>query len=346
MLGNLSFLRRKEGAAIHRCFASIDPCIHKALSYTKDLVDRVMRTPSSKATFPMNPSSKNSLSTAKKVIMTEWKEFEISFMEELTNMLEHARLEIEKTEILEAASKTLPLVKNCASLLPRNKQIEKEISKLENDIHQQRSSFDVLEACIAPRACILCQATAHLGIYGFCFEEFRDDNILKLNFVHAIFGVQTRVIFDINSQPGVVIEPHHAVSNRDKCCIFEFHQAYLNMLVCGKISLQLDPTELQDSLLKLGQFLGKLDQSAHAFKAINDGQKALVTFDLPNILLKLPANGTDVCMTLDPGGFVGRNLSVSTTDGSDCGGRSTEELSSVTDCCDLRCLQGIVSKYA
>ena len=375
MLGNLSFLmkRKEEGAtSIPRCFTSIDPCIHQALSCTNDLVERVTRTPlsSSKSTFPINPSSSKStcsLSTAKRMIRTEWKEIEISFMKKLTNILVDFRLEIEKTKtdvLLPGivASKTLPLVKDDDSsssyLLPRNKQqIEKDISQLENDIHQQQrsSSFDVLlEASIAPRACILCQATSHLGIYGFCFEEFRDDNILKLNFIHAIFGVQTRVTFDINSEPGVVIEPPNydvASNNRDddnKCCsIFDFHQGYLNMLVCGKISsLRLNSIDLQDSLLKLGQFLGKLDQTAHAFKAINDGRKALITFDLPTILLKFPANDTVVSMTLDPGGFLARNISVSTTDGSDCKGRSTAEEITSVDCCDLRSLQGIISKYA
>ncbi|MGK3739906.1 MAG: hypothetical protein ACI90V_006754 [Bacillariaceae sp.] len=254
VLRNLSLLRmREESADLDRCITAIFPCFDSALSCTKGLVEQEMLMPLSKSTYRTNHVSERSLATAKKTIMTEWNENETTLMEKLANMLG-----IEKTNILEAERKC----KKITCLQSQNELIEEEIFKLENNIRQQKRALDLLDASIAPCASILCQATVHMGIHGFSFEEFRDDNILKLNFFHAVYGIQTSVIFNINSQPRTVVETDYDASNTYNCPIFEFHRAFLNMLVSGKIPIQFDSAELQESLLTIGQFLGRLDQSA------------------------------------------------------------------------------------
>jgi predicted transposase YbfD/YdcC len=246
-------MRMRESAGFDRCITAIFPCFDSALSCTKGLVEQVKFMPLSKSTYRTNHVSERSLYTAKKIIMTEWNEIEITLMGKLANILE-----IEKTNILKAERKC----KKSTYLQSQNELIEEEIFKLENDIRQQKRALDLLDASIAPCASILCQATVHMGIHGFSFEEFRNDNILKLKFVHAVYGIQTSVIFNVNSHPGIVVEIDCDASNTYNCPIFEFHQAYLDMLVCGKIPIQFDSAELQESLLTIGQFLGRLDQSA------------------------------------------------------------------------------------
>jgi len=223
-----------------------------------ELIEQVKIMTLPKSTFRINPTSKRSITTAKRIVTTEWNEIEITYIEKLTNILRR-----ERVEILEAASNYPPFVKKSAYSHFQNRQlIEEEIFELENEIRQEKRTLDLLEASIAPRACILCQATVHLCIHGFSLEEFRDDNVLKLNFAHAVYDVQTRVIVDNNSPPGIVIEPNYNASKRDNCPILELHRGYLNMLVCGKITVQVNSTQLQESLLTIGQFLGRLDQSA------------------------------------------------------------------------------------
>ena len=246
-------MRMRESAGFDRCITAIFPCFDSALSCTKELVEKVKLMPLSKSTYcRTNHLSERSLYTAKKIIMTEWNEIEITFMGKLANILE-----IEKTNILKAERKYKK-----STLQSQNKLIEEEIFRLENDIRQQKRSLDLLDASIAPCASILCQATVHMGIHGFSFEEFRNDNILKLKFVHAVYGIQTSVVFNVNSHPGIVVETDCNASNTYNCPIIEFHRAYLDKLVCGKIPIQFDSAQLQESLLTIGQFLGRLDQSA------------------------------------------------------------------------------------
>jgi len=346
LLRNLSFFRRNEEVVIQRCFTLIDPCIHNALYYTSAFVERVMRTLSLNSRFPGHVSNKNSLFSAKNAITSEWKEIGISFIENLTNLLDQFRFGMEKTNDFKKMDKYLLLANDCSSnSQPGRKQIEREISKLENDVHLHESSLDVLEASMAPTSCILCQATAQIGIYGFNFKEFRDDHILELDYMHAIFDVKTRVVVDINSQSGLLIEHNTGASNREHNSIFDFHRGYINMLRCGEMSFKLNCNELQDSLLRLGQILGKLDQCALTLKAINDGRKATITVDSSHIRLAFPAKDTVVSLTLDLECFVTKIISVSTIDGRDVKDRKTELLSSV-DCCNLRSLSRIISHYA
>jgi hypothetical protein len=344
LLRNLSSCRRKEETAIQRCFTLLDPCIHNVLSCTNSFVERVERTLLLKSALPGNASKKNNIYSAKSAIMTEWKEIDISLIENLANLLDQFQLGLEKTSDLNNTNKYLLLANACSSnSQSRNKQIEKEISKLENDIHRHKSSLDVTEASIAPFSCILCQATAQIGIYGFYFQEFRDDHVLELDYVHAIFGVKTSVIVDITSESGLLIEHDDAASNIEQDSIFDFHRGYIDMLKCGKMSSQLDCTDIQGSLLRLGQILGKLDQCALAFKAINDGREATIAIDLPHICLTFPAKNTVALLTLDLECFETKIISVSTIDGSDFKGRKIETLSSV-DCCNIKSLSRIFSQ--
>jgi hypothetical protein len=246
-------MRMRESAGFERCITAAFPFFDCALSCTKGLVEQVKLMPLSKSTHRTNHVSERSLYTAKKIIMTEWNEIEITLMGKLANILE-----IEKTNILEAERKC----KKSACLQSQNELIEEEIFELEIAIRQQKRALDLLDASIAPCASILCQATVHMGIHGFSFEEFCNDNILKLKFVHAVYGIQTGVIFYVNSHPGIVVETDCDDSNTYNCPIFEFHRAYMDMLVCGKIPIQFDSAELQESLLTIGQFLGRLDQAA------------------------------------------------------------------------------------
>ena len=339
LLRNLTYFRRNEETAIQRCFTLLDP-----LSCTKEFVEQVTRTLSLKSTIPGNASDKNSIYSAKNAIVTEWKEIEISFIENLANLLDQYRLRLEKTSDLKKTNKCLLLANECSSnSQSTNKEIEKEISKLENDIHQHKSSLDVLEASIAPFSCIICQATAQIGIYGFYFQELRDNHVLELDYVHAIFGAKTRVIVDITSQSGLLIEHDDGASTKERNSIFDFHRGYIDMLKCGKMSSQLDCTDLQGSLLRLGQILGKLDQCAVAFEAMNDGREATIAIDFPHICLTFPAKNTVASLLLDLEFFETKIVSVSTIDGSDFKGRKMENLSSV-DCCNVKSLSSIFSQ--
>lgn len=345
VLENLSLLMRRKDGGIQRYFTLIDPCVHEALSCAHDLIERMERAVVSQSKLRRQLSITNDLSLTKKAILTEWTEIEIRFLKELTSMLECGGVEIEKMKVLVATMNKCSFVNDrTLNLSPLNKQIEKEISEIEDMISRERISLDMLDACVAPQACILCQATAQVGIYGFCFEEFQDDHILKLNFIHSIFGAKTNVIIDLNSHPGVVIEPNCALLNRDKSCIIDFHQGYLAMLASGEISLRVNSSALQDSLLKLGQYLGKLDRCARAFKLINDERKAIITFDFPTVLLEIPAKGTIVCMALDPETFVTKTISVSTNEGKGFENTKPEGFSPV-DCSNMGSLHDIICRY-
>eukprot|EP00536_Pseudo-nitzschia_multiseries_P008146 jgi/Psemu1/19723/gm1.19723_g len=344
VVANLSLLLGRNGR-IQTILTWIDPCVDEAFSCANALSERVMRTLGAKSKSKKKPTVTKSHFAAEKVILAEWASIEVSFLKELTSILERNEVEIvKKTQVMEAS------MNNCAGCVsnssPCIEQVEKEVSELRAKISREKSSSDILEACTAPRACILCQATAQIGIYGFYLEEFKDDHILKLKFIHSMFGVTTDVMFDLNSHPGVVIGPIVSPLGRDKTCILNFHRKHLDMVVGGEISIRMDSASLQDSLLNFGQFLGKLDQSARTFLVINDEGKAVVRFDFPHILLRIRNNGTIVRLTLNPENFVSKTILVYTSDGEGYRVTEHEGVSSMIDCCDLRSLRGIVSRYA
>jgi hypothetical protein len=228
--------------------------------------------------------------------------------------------------------------------LPGNEKIEAEISKLENDIYRHKSSLDVLEASIAPFACVLCQATAQIGIHGFHFHEFRDDHILELIYMHAIHGFKTRVVVDIISQPGLLIEYDDGASNGEQNALHDLYRGYINLVKCGDTSFETNCSELQDSLLRLAQMFGKFDRFALALKPIIDGEKATITVDLPSIRLTFPSKDTIMSLMLDLECFETKIVSVSKLDGSDFHDKKTETLPTV-DCCNIKSLNRVIYQY-
>jgi len=247
---------------LEKSLMEITPCYYNmfdmALSCTTELVEKSkFTTLSSKSTFGPYNLSKTSIRSTKSAIMAEWKEIEICYIKNMATILE-----LEKSKILEATSSYLSFVNKGNNIKYQNEvSVENDILRLENDIRQEKRSLELWEASLAPHACILCQATVHLSV--FSFEESGVDNILKLNFAHSVYGVQTRVIFDINdSQKEMIIEPNYDSSIGNKCPIFKLHQQYLNLLACGRVPIQLNSAEPRESLLNIGQFLGRLDQSA------------------------------------------------------------------------------------
>ena len=336
LLRNLSSLRKKEENTIQRYFASLDPCIQNSLPCTIAFPKQLLRTVFAKSAFLRNSSKQNNPFLAKRAsILTEWKETEISYIEYLTNELDKFRLRIEKRMIFARG--------HLSNVKSRRKDFEEEICKLETDIHQQKSSIDLLEASIAPLSCLSCQATAQIGIYGFCVKDFRDDHVLELDYMHAIFDVKTRVVVDINSPTALAIEYIDGASNEELNSVFGCHRGYIKMIECGKISFQENCTELQDSLLRLAQILGRLDQYALALNEINDGRKADVTVDLPHIRLKFPQKKAIVLLTVDRACFQINAVSVS-IGGMDFKVRTPEFLPSI-DCNNFQALNRIISQF-
>lgn len=335
LLRNLSSLREKEENTIQRYFASLDPCIHNSLDGTIAFPKELLRSVSAKSTVPRNALKQNSLFVAKRAILTEWKEAEISYIKYLTNEFDQFRFRIEKLRLFASGPSS--------NVSPRRKDIEEEISKLETDIHQQKSSIDLLEASIAPLSCVSCQATAQIGIYGFCFQEFRDGHVLELDYMHAIFDVKTRVVVDVNSPSALAIEYIDGASNEAQNSVFGCHRGYIKMIECGKVSFQGNCTELQDSLLRLAQILGRLDQYALALNEINDGRKADVTVDLPHIRLKFPRKNAIVLLTVDLARFQINTVSVS-IGGMDFKVRTPEFLPSI-DRDNFEALNRIISQF-
>jgi len=119
-------LRKKEEHH-SKIVTLLDPCIHNSLACTIAIPEEFKLTVSAKSTLPKNASKQNNLFLAKRDISTEWKETEISYIEYLTNEFDQFRLQIEKM-ILFASGPS-------SNVLPRRKDIEEEISKLETDIH-------------------------------------------------------------------------------------------------------------------------------------------------------------------------------------------------------------------
>lgn len=308
----------KETESICSSFSSLDPSIQRVLSSTYDWTGCIERALASTSNAR---ESRTQFSSKEQRFLTDWKETEVCILDELTTILECDRLAIE--------SATSEAERN--NHASNAKDIMQEISELKDKISRERSLLDILDASVAPRANVLCQATAHIGICGFSFQKFQDDGVVKMKFNHSIFGAETRVVFDSSSHLEIVIETNTA-SAKDKCSVFEFHQGYLAMLADGRISSSINNTVLQDSLLKLGQLLGKLDQCAHVFKTLNDAGKILFTSDFPQLLFTSPAKNKTISMTLDPKTFVAK---------TDVEETKLGEISLV-DCWDLTCVQGII----
>lgn len=332
MLRNLSSSTRKEETNTERCFKVLDSCIKNALAFDVDFVDHIFRMLSCK---PLSPGKFSRMHT-KRARTMEWERIEINHMENLTKVLEQFRLRVE-----ESAYRVISSVTNSRS---EERELETEISKLENEIQRVKSSFDLLEASKAPISSISCQAAAQIGMYGFCFQKFHDEHTLELEYMHAVFDVKTRVIVDISSRPDISIDYIGNTPNRAKDPISEFHRRYIDMLKVGKIAFQLKGAEIQDSLLRLGQILGKLDQCALAFSAINKGTEAAIAFDLPEIRFAFPQKNATASLTLDLTFFQVKMMSVS-VGGTDFSVNEADILSSV-DCCDLKSISKLIFKSA
>lgn len=337
MVKNLSS-KRKEETKIERYLKVLDSCIKNSLSFDVDLVEQIFCMLSFESSPPTNvPKIKNAnAANDKRAESMQWEKMEIAHMKNLTRVLDQFRLRVK--ESMHHARITATVFRS------KERELETEISKLENEIHRLKSSSDLLEASKAPSSSISCQAAAQIGMYGFCFQKFHDEHTLELEYLHAVFDVKTRVIVDIGSVPKISIDYIDNASNREQDPIFNFHRRYINMLEVGNIAFDLNCAEVQDSLLRLGQILGKLDQCALAFVAINDGSEAEVTFDLPYIRFAFPAKNATASLKLDLTYFQVKMMSIS-VGGTDFNIARAEILSSV-DCCDLESIRNLIFKSA
>mmetsp|Transcript_15916 Transcript_15916/g.36853 ORF Transcript_15916/g.36853 Transcript_15916/m.36853 type:complete len:959 (+) Transcript_15916:293-3169(+) len=342
LLRNLSFFNEDE-VVIERIFRSFDPCFLDISSSLGDFIEHTMRDPKLKSSLQQIASKDAYISSAKRATITEWKEIELSFIQNLIKLLNQFRSRIEKMSCEMNKNNYCIELNGFLNSLSEKKKIEKEISALENGIREQKSLFDELEASTAPATCILCQATAQIGIYGFNFEEFCDEQIMILDYKHAIFDVKTRVLVDIDSQSSPLIEHNVVESSRKQGPIFCFHQGCINRLRRGETTYQLNDTELQDSLLRLAQILGKLDRCALALNAISEEQElSTITVDLPHLLFAFPNHDTKLTLTLDLKCFVTEMISVSSKDEGGARSSNAQILASV-DCCDLKSLRKLFS---
>jgi len=344
LIRNLSSFWNRDDA-IQKCLELLDPCIHACLSCTDDFVKSVKKKMLSAQSFPEKTSSKKYDASVKSEIMAEWMSIEISFIENLTMILDQFRIGVESTcEVKNMDMYLRRASYSSCNSQPRKEEIEKEISKLECDIHRHESSLDLVEASVAPYSCILCQATARIGLHGFHFEEFRDDHVLVLDYMHAIFGAKTRIIVDCNSKRGLSIDHVDSTFNTERNSEYIFHRDYINVLKSGEMSIQLNCTDLQETLLRLSRIFGKLDQCTMVLKAISEGENVTIETDLPHVRFMIPSTDTIVSFAFNLECFEALSTSVSKVDGSDFECKKAEIFSPV-DFCDLEALRRIISLF-
>lgn len=281
------------------------------LACTDDLTERAASAPLSKLKPKNDDVSWNSQAAHHK-ISHEWKELELGFLFALIQELKLYLNEVDHAISKADARRCLPDA-HCRELSRFGSRTQKQttartqhslrvdITRMEVEIAAEQQRLDLWDASIAPCSAILCQATEHLSLCGFCLEHFDDDELI-LRFHHAGQDeIETRVVFSMShdSLPEVVVDPLYSLMKESP--FIECRKGFMNMLIGGNIPLtkEIRELELQDCTLKLSRWLGKLDLVIADLQRIADNGKVRIEYRLPCIAFTT-ACGTVAHVTLDP----------------------------------------------
>jgi hypothetical protein len=255
-----------------------------------DLMDKAKYLSQNKSTL----KAKNE-SGARKLASIEWMELEIDFVQDLNKVLGSV---FGKAAALSQRTNILKLPESSKQAKERSvsKSIEREITGLQECIRQEQEDVRLAGASEAPFSVLKCQAT--FGISGFRLDKFTGD-ALQLSFEHVVHGIESTFVFDLKTES--VTASRRTVADSVQQPIptnhiaARFHQYFLEQLVSGSIPLlqELQLAELQDSILTLSRWLGRIDlATCGLYLAANAGTASIVV-EMPLVRLELPG-GTSI----------------------------------------------------
>jgi hypothetical protein len=135
--------------------------------------------------------------------------------------------------------------------------LQLEILRLEKEIDMEESHKDTINALFAPRAAMLCHATAYVSMFGFDVDRFdADEFVLKWEHME---GLESRVTFRTCASSNFKIHPYCATWLKASTEVLRLHAASTNLI---ETTLKKEPgsLELCFSLLRMSKSFATLDQ--------------------------------------------------------------------------------------
>jgi hypothetical protein len=281
--------KRRTKSPIQYVLESIESCHNGILACMDDLKVKAKYSANTKSNTKFKLPAKE-IRLAQQIVSREWKQLEVEFLGDLTQVIERT---MERVTSLSNRAKDLKLPSSMSKTKQRScmGSLQSKISDLEEKIRQQRALLELTEAAEAPFAAVHCQATSHLGVCGFRLDEYTGDS-LQLSYEHLVEGIESRFVFDLNigsltgsriadapNSSQQLISTDHVAGH--------FHEHFLKALVNGThpFMQKLEPLELQESILALSRWLGRLDLAAKDLEIV--AERSSVVLELPTVKFAL-----------------------------------------------------------
>lgn len=227
---------------------------------------------------------------ARKLACTELKHLEIDFINDLNKVLGAV---FGKAAALSQRAKIMNLPDSSKRARKRRAAacIQREISALQESIQREQEVLDTADAAKAPYSVLQCQAT--FGISGFRLDEFNGET-LNLSFEHVVQGFESTFVFDLAKASVKASWRNVKVSSQQPIpashLAARFHEFFMKQLMSGSLSLlqDLQVSELQESILTLSRWLGRLDLATCGLYLAAKTCKASISVEMPVVRLGLP----------------------------------------------------------
>jgi hypothetical protein len=135
--------------------------------------------------------------------------------------------------------------------------VHHEMMRLENEIKENENHHDVIEALLAPRAAMLCHATAFVSMSGFDLESF-DDGEFVLKWEH-MEGLESRVTYRTSPTLDFNIHSFCAPWTKATTEVRQLHSSSTN-LISTTLKEEQGSLELCFSVVRMSKLFAKLDQ--------------------------------------------------------------------------------------
>lgn len=291
---NLSKIREAtKGNPVEKVLASIPPRQNGIIACVDDLLERAKYQASTKPPIPAAAVVKDK-DAIQRGIAQEWKVLEEEFLLNVCQVVERT---VETATTLCKRAETLKVSLCQNKTKPKRNQaevLENEILDLQQKIRDKRDELKLLEASEAPSSALHCQASSHLGLFGFRLDCYTG-NSLQLSFEHVVEGVESCFAFDLKTASLTASRITGATSSCQNPIpanhvAAKFHQYFLKTMLSNGTIIpllpQVEPLELQETILALSRWLGRLDLAALDLAVIS--KRSSVTLDLPQVSIAFP----------------------------------------------------------
>jgi hypothetical protein len=286
---------------VEAVLAKVDPSLDWIFQCLDDFINK-SSSPIQTQKFTVSNAS-NLFETAEKCSLSKWGVLEIQFLEDLTNRLMSAELE------LTACADNINRALSSTVFAPTSSSLKRDVDRLQLEITLEQSELGLAKCSLGRHSAISCQATEQLSLHGFCIDEFDDErHVLSFQLYSAEDeSERSNVILNLDSTENMLTLRNGSCRGcnsltRQASILNDLSGSFLNMLVGGPHPLLhglLECRDMQDCFLKIARWLGVLGFLSRDLDELCE-KITSVSIELPHITLTVPSRNTTIDFAMDP----------------------------------------------